>query len=184
MYGLINNSLKSMILNQFGEAQWLEVLATSGVPEDSFLTMTSYDDSVTYSLVGAAAEVLDAPAEACLEMFGEYWVLHTASKSYGMLLDAAGHNMIEFLGNMNTLHDRITSTFLDYVPPEFFVEPSGDNHLIHYVSQRQGLTPFVVGLLKGLAKRFNSSLRIVSQTDVDTEKGTHTIFEVEIVEHE
>jgi len=180
MYGLINNSLKSMILEQFGEEQWQQVLSASGVPEDSFLTMRSYDDSVTYSLAGAASEVLGAPVEACLEMFGEYWVLETASKSYGMLLNAAGQDMLEFLGNMNALHDRITSTFLNYMPPEFYVEEKDGLHLIHYVSQREGLTPFVVGLLKGLAKRFNTELTIISQTDKQVEQGAHTIFEVEI----
>jgi hypothetical protein len=181
MYGLINNSLKSMILDKFGEEQWQNVLSTSGVSEDSFLTMRSYDDSITYSLAGAASEVLGAPVDACLEMFGEYWVLETAAKSYGMLLNATGQDMIEFLGNMNALHDRITSTFLNYTPPEFFVETKEDRHLIHYVSQREGLTPFVVGLLKGLAKRFDSTLTIISQEEMAVDHGAHTIFEVEIV---
>lgn len=180
MYGLINNSLKGMINEKFGEDKWLEVLSASGVPEDSFLTMRSYDDELTYALAGAASEVLGAPVEACLEMFGEYWVLETATKSYGLLLDAAGGNMVEFLTNMNALHDRITSTFLDYVPPEFFVEENGEGYDIHYKSQRKGLTPFVVGLLKGLAIRFGCELEIVEQTDVPAEPGTHTIFHVMI----
>ncbi len=71
MYGLINNALKDMILEKFGEDQWQQVLASSGVPPDSLLTMRSYDASITYSLAGAASEVLGAPVEACLEMFGE-----------------------------------------------------------------------------------------------------------------
>jgi len=181
MYGLINNSLKSMIIDKFGEQQWQRVLSTSGAPEDSFLTMRSYDDSITYSLAGAASEVLGAPLEACLEMFGEYWVLETATKSYGMLLNAAGQDMIEFLGNMNGLHDRITNTFLNYTPPEFFVERKEDHYLIHYVSQRGGLTSFVVGLLKGLAKRFDCKLTILSLQDIAVDHGEHTVFEVEIV---
>lgn len=180
MYGLINNSLKSMILERFGEEQWQEVLQASGVPEDSFLTMRSYDDSTTYALAGAASEVLEAPLEACLEMFGEYWVLETATRNYDMLLSAAGQDMIEFLGNMNRLHDRITSTFLSYVPPEFYVENKDDHQLIHYKSTREGLTPFVVGLLKGLAKRFGNEIIILSQTEVNVDQGTHTIFEVKI----
>ena len=98
----------------------------------------------------------------------------------GMLLDAAGQDMLEFLGNMNALHDRITSTFLNYVPPEFFVEPKGDHTLIHYVSKREGLTPFVVGLLKGLAKRFDCELTILSQTEMQVDSGAHTVFAVEI----
>lgn len=180
MYGLINNSLKTMIKEQFGEEKWQQVLATSGVPEDSFLTMRRYDDEVTYALVGAASEVLEAPPETCLEMFGEYWVLKTASETYGMLLDAAGSNIVEFLQNMNALHDRITSTFLDYVPPEFAVEEKGEHHIIHYRSKREGLTPFVVGLLQGLAKRFESELEIISQSERDVASGSHTVFEVRV----
>jgi heme-NO-binding protein len=181
MYGLINNSLKDMIREKFGEEKWLEVLKNSGVPEDSFLTMRSYDDALTYSLAGAASEVLGAPVDTCLEMFGEYWVLETATKSYGILLDAAGTDMLEFLGNMNALHDRITSTFLNYVPPEFYVEEKDGGHQIHYISKRKGLTPFVVGLLKGLAIRFEHTLTILDQCEVDVEQGTHTIFQVELI---
>ena len=61
MYGLINSSLQSMIREKFGEEQWNNVLKASGVPEDSFLSMRSYDDAITYDLVGAASEVLGAP---------------------------------------------------------------------------------------------------------------------------
>ena len=100
MYGLINNSLRDMIQKQFGEEKWQEVLAASGVPEDSFLSMRRYDDDITYSLAGAASEVLGAPVDACLEMFGQHWVLETASKSYGMLLDAAGPR-----------HDRVPAQY-------------------------------------------------------------------------
>ncbi len=181
MYGLINNSLKEMIRERFGEEQWQAVLCASGVPADSFLTMRSYDDSVTYSLATAASEVLEAPIEACMEMFGEYWVLETASKSYGMLLEAAGQDIVSFLKNMNALHDRITSTFLDYVPPEFYVEEQDEkHHLIHYVSKRVGLTSFVVGLLKGLATRFDSELIILERTEMDVPSGTHVVFKVRI----
>ena len=179
MYGLINSSLQSMICTKFGEEQWNRVLSASGVPEDSFLSMRSYDDAITYDLVAAASEVLGAPAEACLEMFGEWWVLETASINYGSLLDAGGNNLVEFLSNLNALHDRITGTFINYVPPEFRVESlEGGRHRIDYISERQGLTPFVVGLLKGLAKRFDSGLEFHSQTSLPVTSGEHTVFEV------
>jgi guanylate cyclase soluble subunit beta len=113
-------------------------------------------------------------------MFGEYWVLETATKSYEILLNAAGQDLVEFLTNLNALHDRITSTFLNYSPPEFHIEEKEDHHLIHYVSQREGLTPFVVGLLKGLAIRFGREIDILSQTEVDVDQGAHTIFEIKL----
>lgn len=181
MYGLINSSLQSMIREKFGDDEWNRVLAASGVPEDSFLSMRSYDDSVTYDLVGAASAVLGAPAEACLEMFGEWWVLETAAKSYGPLMEASGRDLVQFLRNINALHDRITGTFVNYVPPEFRVETlGGDRHRIHYVSTRQGLTPFVVGLLNGLAVRFGSELVIHSKDAMPVATGEHTVFEVTV----
>jgi guanylate cyclase soluble subunit beta len=180
MYGLINKALKDMIRERFGEEQWQAVLSASGAQEDSFLAMRNYDDSITYSLAQAASEVLDAPLDTCLEMFGEYWVLETATKSYEILLNAAGQDLVEFLTNLNALHDRITSTFLNYSPPEFSIEEKEDHHLVHYVSQREGLTPFVVGLLKGLAIRFGREIDILSQTEVDVNQGAHTIFEIKL----
>jgi guanylate cyclase soluble subunit beta len=181
VYGLINNALQSMIRDKFGDDQWDKVLETSGVAENSFLTMRNYDDVTTYELAGAAAEVLGAPLEACLEMFGEYWVLEIATKSYGPLMDASGGTMVEFLDNLNTLHDRITGTFLNYAPPEFQIETLGDErYRIHYITHRQGLIAFVIGLLKGLAQRFNSELEIHHQEELEVDRGTHAIFEVSI----
>lgn len=181
MYGLINKALQSMIREKFGEQEWARVLEKSGVPDDSFLTMRSYDDALTYQLAGAASEVLGAPVDACLEMFGEYWVQETATKSYGSLMDAAGDNLVEFLSNMNNLHDRITGTFLNYVPPEFRVEElDPPRYRIHYMSKRKGLIPFVNGLLQGLATRFDSQLEIHSCEERDAGEGTHAVYEVSV----
>jgi guanylate cyclase soluble subunit beta len=181
VYGLINSALQKMIREKFGDEQWEKVLKASGVPADSFLTMRSYDDAITYDLIGAASEVLGQPVEACLEMYGEYWVLETATKAYGSLMEAAGSDLVEFLGNLNTLHDRITGTFVDYVPPQFQVESLDESrHRIHYISKRQGLTPFVVGLLNGLAARFDADLEIREQEAVPVSSGEHTIFEVTV----
>ena len=84
-----------------------------------------------------------------------------------------------FSGSYVAAQDRITGTFVDYVPPEFRVESLGENrHLIHYISKREGLTPFVVGLLNGLSLRFETELEIVSQETLPVESGEHTVFEV------
>ena len=117
MYGLINKALREMVQERFGQEAWESVFEASGVPEDSFLTMRSYDDQLTYQLVGAASEVLGAPAEDCLVMFGEYWVAETASKSYGPLMDASGDNLIEFLVVMGLLVPPVAGVYL----ADFFI---------------------------------------------------------------
>jgi guanylate cyclase soluble subunit beta len=82
---------------------------------------------------------------------------------------------------MNALHDRITGTFLNYIPPEFRVETlDNGRHHIHYISQRQGLTGFVVGLLKGLSQRFETSLEFHSVEPQPVDAGSHIIFDVTV----
>ena len=181
MYGLINGALQEMITTSYGEEVWAEVLERSGVPESSFLAMQHYDDAYTYQLAGSAAEVLDAPLDTCLEMFGGFWIKEVATRSFAVLMETTGNNTVDFLHNLNGLHDRITSTFLDYVPPEFRVEPVPDSesqYLVHYYSKRLGLTPFVTGLLKGLAEHFGDELHILDLNTVEKDNNTHAIFKL------
>jgi guanylate cyclase soluble subunit beta len=183
MYGLINSALQDMIIERFGETEWQAVHQRSGVPEDSFLTMRRYDDDITYRLVGAASEVLKAPIDQCMEMFGNYWVESIATRNFAALMDVTGNDTVGFLHNLNALHDRITSTFLDYMPPEFRVvdvDDSSNRYHVHYYSERKGLTPFVTGLLHGLARHFGYALDILDIEVDESGDGTHSVFELTV----
>ncbi len=179
MYGLINNALEDMIVTHFDEATWKQIHQASGVPEDAFLTMRSYDDAYTYALAGSASEVLKTPLDDCLVMFGHHWVAAIATRQFASLMEVTGNDTVSFLHNLNGLHDRISSTFLDYIPPEFRVEDidvaAGCYH-VHYHSERKGLTPFVTGLLEGLAKHFGDDLQILSIKIDDSDEGTHSVY--------
>ncbi len=176
MYGLINKSLKAMIIDHHGEQTWLMILGKAGVPADSFVSMRRYDDSVTYALVGAASDVLGVDAEQCLEQFGYYWATVTARQAYGVLLDSTGSSLVEFLENVNGLHDRITSTFIGYEPPHFEVDRSNASVALHYQSQRQGLTPFVIGVVKGMAEHFHTDIRFMDAEPIPVESGENSII--------
>ena len=183
MYGLINSALQDMIVANFGEEKWKEVHTHSGVPDDSFLTMRRYDDDITFKLAGSASEVLGAPVDDCMIMFGNFWVSDIATRNFGTLMEATGNDTVSFLHNLNALHDRITSTFLDYVPPEFRVEEidaAEGIYNIHYHSERKGLTSFVTGLLEGLAKHFGDHHEIISLTVDDSGEGTHAVYQVKV----
>ncbi|UTA48089.1 heme NO-binding domain-containing protein [Simiduia sp. 21SJ11W-1] len=186
MYGLINRSLKSMVLDHHGEAVWEKILHESGVPEDSFVSMRRYDDQVTYALAGAAAKVLAVDLAACLEQFGLYWATVTARESYGVLLDSTGGNLIEFLENINSLHDRITSTFIGYEPPYFDVNVDQNTVALRYQSSRAGLTPFVVGVVKGMACQFHCELSFqpVEMCAVDSGETSIIRFQITDVAHD
>ena len=61
MYGLINRAVRGLVTEQFGEEAWTKIRTRAGVEDDDFVSMSSYDDSVTYDLVAAATEELLAP---------------------------------------------------------------------------------------------------------------------------
>ena len=99
-------------------------------------------------------------------------------------METTGTHTIDFLANLNALHDRIASTFTNYVPPQFEVEEidvASGKYRVHYFSKRDGLTAFVVGLLKGLAKHFDDRMEIIGLDIHPQNPGTHSVFELLVV---
>jgi hypothetical protein len=161
MYGLVNQAIEDLVRSNHGDAVWASVRERAGLDDGSFLSMSQYPDSTTYNLVRAASEVLGLPPEAILEAFGEYWVLYTSKKGYGDMLEMAGSSLPEFLMNLDELHSRLGVIMPQLEPPSFVCSDVTDHSLtLAYYSKRQGLAPMVVGLLRGLGKRFEKEVTI------------------------
>jgi hypothetical protein len=162
MYGLVNQALEDFVRRGYGDAAWNRIRASAGLNLDMFVSMDSYPDDITYKLVGAATEVLELDAAQILEAFGEHWVLYTAEAGYGEMLAMFGSDLRSFLFNLDNLHSHVAMSFSHLRPPSFQVEPvdGADSVLLHYRSERPGLAPMVIGLLKGLGKRFSQDIRI------------------------
>lgn len=178
MYGLVNQAIEDMVLSQFGEATWAKIKKEAQVAPPIFENMQSYPDAVTYDLVSAANRVLGIPAEQILELFGEYWVLYTAEKGYGDMLTMAGHDLASFLQNLDNLHSIVGSMMPHLQPPSFkCTDITSDSLTLHYYSKRQGLAPMVIGLIRGLGKRFNKTCE-AKHIGSETSNNVHEIFEV------
>lgn len=155
MYGLINKAVEGLVRSKFGDATWDKIRTRAGLPDEPFISMEQYADKTTYDLVGAASAELGAPAEAILEEFGLYWVKYTGESGYGELMKSAGKTFPEFLKNLDQMHTRIKLSFPQLAPPSFRVTDETESSLkLQYYSKRPGLAPLVVGLLRGLADRF------------------------------
>lgn len=161
MYGLVNRAIEQLVISHGGHGAWQRVCERAGVSDEGFLAVHAYPDDVTYKLVGAVSQELNITAEQALEAFGEYWILYTAEEGYGEVLQAGGSGLREFLGNLDEMHGRVESVFPNMLLPSFRVEDvSPDEFRLHYRSQREGLAPMVVGLIKGLAARFDQRVVI------------------------
>jgi hypothetical protein len=156
MYGLVNKAIQDLVCEKFGEDKWIEIKKLSNFEDDFFIGLQAYPDSLTYELVKNASRVLGADASVVMEAFGEYWILYTANEGYGEMLDLAGDNLSDFLNNLDMLHNRVNNIMPQLVAPQFSTRNETDNSIeLEYRSKREGMAPMVVGLLRGLGKRFN-----------------------------
>jgi len=178
MYGMVNRAVRDMVLARFGTEAWTRI-HTKAVAPAEFEKMQAYDDDVTYRLVGAAAEVLDLPAETVMRTFGVYWVVETAEKGYGPLLALWGNSFPEFLSNLDGLHARVAETFAGLKPPSFEVTTLEDGVLeVRYRSHRPGLAPFVVGLIEGVGERFDTKVDVTLVHSRAEDGGDADVFRV------
>jgi hypothetical protein len=161
MYGLVNRGIQQLVTATKGEAAWIRVCARARVDGEGFIAMQAYPDDLTYALVGAVSEELGLSPSQTLEAFGEYWILYTAEEGYGAVLDSAAGSLRDFLARLNDMHGRIEAVFHHMNLPWFEIEDVGPGeYLLHYESAREGLAPMVLGLVRGLARRFGQAIDI------------------------
>ena len=161
MYGLVNRALQSLVIQKLGQDAWREICETAQLEAHNFVNFMPYPDDVTYRLAAVAARKMNQTVDQVLEAFGEHWILFTAEEGYGDLMRMCGNTLVEFLTNLNSLHARIQLIHPNLRPPQIICSDIQKNSLkLSYYSTRPGLAAMVVGLLKGLGKRFGVSLTI------------------------
>jgi hypothetical protein len=180
MYGLVNQAIQGLVIDNFGSDNWNKIKQKAGVTEESFLSNEIYDDSLTFNLAISASEILEIPLADVLKTFGKYWIVKVGNEKYGPLMKSGGDNFIEFIVNLPNFHSRVMLIYSDIKPPEFIVERVADNKLkLHYFSTRQGLTDFMFGLIQGLGELYNTPIDIVLVAD-RRNGDEHDIFEIDI----
>lgn len=161
MYGLVNKAIQDMVCSRFGEETWKEIKQKAEVDVDVFLSMEGYPDDMTHKLVKAASVILGLSASEIMQAFGEFWVQYTAQKGYGEMMDMGGDTLPEFLENLDNLHARVGVSFPKLQPPSFECTNMEENSLsLHYRSDREGLTPMIFGLIKGLGTRLDTEVHV------------------------
>jgi len=181
MYGMIHKAVKSMAVDQFGESKWALIAKDADVNEQHFLSMESYDDEIVYRMIGSASRILDVESSQILEAFGRYFILTSLNSQYKNLLKAYGDTSFHLLDNINNLHSSIKSTFTGYSPPRFtvtYLTESKNVIDLEYESIREGLSPFVRGLIAGLAKLYNENLVITEEASLASPTGARTKFRI------
>lgn len=153
MYGMVNQAVRELVLNNHGQEVWDKIRSEANVIETEFHSLHIYPDEMTYRLVMAASKVLDTPPEVILVSFGETWTDFASRTSFSRLIRFGGRTFLEFVQNLDQMHTKIKITLPELVPPSFRTSDVTDEGMrLHYYSYRPGLAPFVQGILIGLAK--------------------------------
>jgi hypothetical protein len=164
MYGLVNQAMRDMVVSQHGEARWAEICSKAGVASADFVAMQAYPDAMTYGLVGAASETLATPVPELLKAFGDYWITFTAEQGYGEMMDLFGRDFLSCLRSLNGMHAHMGVMLPELKPPRFEIlereGAAGKVFDLKYFSKREGLVPFVLGLLEGLSRKFGEKAEI------------------------
>lgn len=158
---MVNKGIRDMVVQNHGIDAWHKIRAEANCEQDLFTSIQPYEDSITYDLVGAAAKVLGVSGHDVLMAYGNYWITFTKQEGYSNLLQLSGETLPEFLSNLDDLHIRLGSTYRGLRLPSFQCEEIDDSTLLlEYHSEREGLSSFVMGILQGLGKFFNVSVKL------------------------
>jgi hypothetical protein len=161
MFGLVNKALADMLCANFGERVWNDIKTRAEVDVEVFISMEPYPDEITYRLIAASSEILGRSEAEIIEGFGFYWVLFTATEGYGKLLSIAGDTLPELLQNLDNINARIGLSFPKAKTPAFRCSQIRANSLhLHYYSERRGLAPLVIGMIKGMAEKFQIAVEV------------------------
>ncbi|AKG20914.1 heme NO-binding domain-containing protein [Calothrix sp. 336/3] len=182
MYGLVNKAIADMVKLRFGEDKWQQICKAAAV-ESLLLSMEVYPDDLTHRLVKASSEILGLTSAEIMQAFGEFWIQYTTEAGYGELLDMSGDDLPEVLENLDNLHTRLGVIFPKLKPPSFRSDMIDEQTLtLEYHSEREGLAPMVMGLVKGLGARLDTDVTI-EQTKHREKGDDHDEFSIQHKPH-
>ena len=112
------------------------------------------------------------------EMFGEMFFEFCEESGYDSILRLLGGNLVDFLQNMDALHDHLSTIYPGMRAPSFRCSERDDGTvLLHYHSERRNLEHVVIGVIRTAARKLHNR-------DVTIEflerKGDHAAFLIKV----
>lgn len=159
MHGLIFLQLQKFALQQAGAQAWKTLLREAKVPIKSYSAVRAYPDEEVLALVGAASRVLNLPAAAILEAFGEF-IAPELVRLYGRLL-LPGWTTLDVIENTEKLiHTAVRVGNPGAKPPVLeCIRTTEDELQIMYSSERQ-LCSLAKGIVQGLARHYGETISV------------------------
>lgn len=163
MFGMVNNAFRAYVIETEGHAAWQDIVDRAALRADEFSAMAPYDDAVTLSIIGSMAEQSGRTVDDVLRDVGRYWVTFAKTTSFANLLAMIGRDFATVIASLDQMHARIQTSLPTLRPPAFSCRECDDGLVeVTYVSAREGLFPFVLGILEGLSAEFGQEIEVVT----------------------
>lgn len=165
---MIHQAARDMALAHMSQEAWDALLSRNAISSQHFIGVEYYADDETMALVRIIAAELGLPINEALYQFGRYWIAFAGASAYGRVLSMAGDDLEAFVENLDRMHASIKSNMPKAQMPSFQVAGSERGLLrVMYRSERDGLAPFVQGILGAVAERFGETVSITYQETSD-----------------
>ena len=168
MYGMIHRAIYALLKSQHTKNEWESRKAELSIDPDGMISTVVYPDAKTQQLVAEAALLLRIPEAEFLQQLGRFWPPFAAQGAYAHILEFTGNDLPSFISGLDQMHQAVVSAMPHADVPSFtLVENRPDALVVDYRSNRQGLEPFVTGLLHSLLDRFGDvgSVEYIGQYD-------------------
>uniref|UniRef100_A0A8C5BWZ9 Guanylate cyclase soluble subunit beta-1 n=1 Tax=Gadus morhua TaxID=8049 RepID=A0A8C5BWZ9_GADMO len=114
-------------------------------------------------------------------MFGKMFFEFCQESGYDTILRVLGSNVREFLQNLDALHDHLGTIYPGMRAPSFRCTDAerGNNLILHYYSEREGLQDIVIGIIKTVAQQIHGTeieMKVIQQK---SEECDHIKFLIE-----
>jgi len=161
MKGVIIKCLGDLVKEKYGKDKWERALEEAGLGKNTiFLATEDVEDSTALRIIDSVCKVLNISFVQAADAFGDYWVNVFAPRVYAPYYIGV-NSAKEFLLKLDKIHVNTTETLKNVNPPRFEYEWKDTKTLIMKYKSKRGLIDFMVGLIKGVGKHYNESLRIV-----------------------
>jgi hypothetical protein len=155
--GVVFNLLEQLIARDFGEDTWDALLETSGL-DGVYASLGSYPDGDFATLVGAASDALETPADDVVRWFGRN-ALPLFSARSPQLFEPHESTRSFVLTLNDIIHPEVRKLYPGADVPEFDFDVRDDLLVMGYRSPRK-LCSFAEGLLLGAADHYGEQLTI------------------------
>ncbi|MGC9367549.1 MAG: heme NO-binding domain-containing protein [bacterium] len=165
MKAIIVRAIGDLVKEKFGRDKWEEILEKSGYPKGYyFLTSQDIDDGKVMGIIGSTCEVLNAPLDKVIDLFGIYWVSIFAPKFYTDLFKKFT-SARDMLTKMNSIHTMIVQNTVNARPPAIEYNWQDKNTLIMTYKSERGLIDLFVALIKGVGVYFKENIEVSKVDD-------------------